>query len=97
MTRVDFARSLIQQNREFYDYRRNGVPVEWRDASGETQYARARVVDVHGAGELAEDLARPIIYHDRAATCWYPHLKGLKLHHNGTYSNWRFEDVWLDR
>jgi peptide/nickel transport system substrate-binding protein len=47
--------------------------------------------------KLAEDLARPIIYHDRAATCWYPHLKGLKLHHNGTYSNWRFEDVWLDK
>jgi len=47
--------------------------------------------------KLAEDLARPIIYHDRAATCWYPHLKGFVLHHNGTYNNWRFEDIWLDR
>lgn len=45
MTCADFARSLIQQNREFHDFMRNGVPVEWRDASGETQYARARVLD----------------------------------------------------
>jgi peptide/nickel transport system substrate-binding protein len=46
---------------------------------------------------LAEDLARPIIFHDRAATCWYPHVKGFVLHHNGIYSNWRFEDVWIDK
>jgi len=42
---VDFARSLIQHNREFCDFIRNGVPVEWRDAGGETKYARARVID----------------------------------------------------
>ena len=45
LTRVDFARSLIQHNREFYGFIRNGVPVEWRDANGETQYARAQVID----------------------------------------------------
>jgi len=46
---------------------------------------------------LAEDLARPIIYYDRAATCWQPRVKGFVLHHNSIYNNWRFEDVWLDR
>ena len=45
LTRVDYSRSLVQHNREFYGYIRNGVPVEWRDASGEPQYARARVID----------------------------------------------------
>jgi type I restriction enzyme R subunit len=45
MTGVDFARSLVQHNREFYGYVRNGVPVEWRDANGQTQYARAQVID----------------------------------------------------
>ena len=45
MTTVDFARSLIQHNQEFYGYIRNGVPDEWRDGSGETQYARAQVID----------------------------------------------------
>jgi peptide/nickel transport system substrate-binding protein len=46
---------------------------------------------------LAEDLARPIIYHDRAATCWHPHLKGFVQHANSIYNNWRFEDVWLEK
>ncbi len=32
LTRVDLSRSLVQHNREFYDYIRNGVPVDWRDA-----------------------------------------------------------------
>ena len=45
LTRFDFARSLIQHNRDFYGFIRGGVPVEWRDASGETRYARARVID----------------------------------------------------
>jgi len=47
--------------------------------------------------KLAEDLARPIIYYNRAATCWQPHLKGYVLHNNSIYNNWRFEDVWLDK
>jgi peptide/nickel transport system substrate-binding protein len=46
---------------------------------------------------LAEELARPIIYHDRAATCWHPHLKGFVQHANSIYNNWRFEDAWLDK
>jgi type I restriction enzyme R subunit len=45
LTRIDFARSLIQQNKEFHDFIRNGVPVEWRDAAGEPRHARARVID----------------------------------------------------
>ena len=45
LTRVDFARSLIQHNREFYEYIRGGVPVEWRDAAGETCHGHAQVID----------------------------------------------------
>jgi peptide/nickel transport system substrate-binding protein len=47
--------------------------------------------------KLVEDGARPIIYHDRGATCWQPHLKNLLMKENGIYSNWRFETVWLDK
>ncbi len=46
---------------------------------------------------LNDDLARPIIYHDRAATCFHPHLKGFVQHTNSIYNNWRLEDVWLDK
>ncbi len=49
LTRVDFARSLIQHNREFYGFIRGGVPVEWRDATGETRHAHARVIDFRNA------------------------------------------------
>jgi type I restriction enzyme R subunit len=45
LTRVDFSRSLVQHNREYYGYIREGVPVEWRDTQGETHYARAQVID----------------------------------------------------
>jgi type I restriction enzyme R subunit len=45
LTRIDFARSRVQHNREFDDFIRTGVPVQWRDAAGETRYARARVID----------------------------------------------------
>ena len=44
-TRVDFSRSLLQHNREYYVYIRNGVPVEWRDSNGEIHYSRAQVID----------------------------------------------------
>jgi len=46
---------------------------------------------------LQEELARPIIYHLRAATCWQPEVKGLTLIVNSQYNGWRMEDVWLDR
>ena len=49
LTRVDLSRSLVQHNREFYDYIRNGVPVDWRDAEGETRYALAQLVDFRTA------------------------------------------------
>src|SRR2546426_11098765 len=49
LTRVDFSRSLVQHNREFYGFIRNGVPVEWRDTKGETRHARAQVIDFRNA------------------------------------------------
>ena len=45
LTRIDFSRSLVQHNREFYGFIRTGVPVEWRDAAGEARRERARVID----------------------------------------------------
>ena len=46
---------------------------------------------------LVEDAARPIIMHNRAATCWHAHVKGHVQHENAIYNNWRFENVWLDK
>ena len=50
ITRTDFARSLLQHNRDFYGFIRNGVPAEWRDTAGEVRHARAQVIDFRTIG-----------------------------------------------
>jgi peptide/nickel transport system substrate-binding protein len=47
--------------------------------------------------KLAEDGARPIIFYDRRATCWQPHVKGWTVMVNNIFNGWRMEDVWLDK
>ncbi len=49
LTQVDYARSLLQHNHQFYKYIQGGVPVSWRDASGEIRYDHARVIDFRSA------------------------------------------------
>ena len=46
---------------------------------------------------LAEDGARPVIYHSRAATCWQPHVKSYVHQENSIYNAWRFDEIWLDK
>jgi peptide/nickel transport system substrate-binding protein len=46
---------------------------------------------------LAEDVARPVLYHNRSGTCWHPYVKGYTPMINSIYNGLRFEDVWLDR
>jgi peptide/nickel transport system substrate-binding protein len=47
--------------------------------------------------KLQEDGARPILFHNRFATCRHPRLKGLTIMVNSLFNGWRMEDVWLDR
>lgn len=46
---------------------------------------------------LTEEVARPILYHNRSGTCWQPHVKGFVLGENSIYNNWRFDQVWLEK
>ncbi|MFV0298637.1 MAG: ABC transporter substrate-binding protein [Hyphomicrobiaceae bacterium] len=46
---------------------------------------------------LIRDVARPIIFHGVAATCWHPYVKGVQLHVNSIYNDWRMEGIWLDK
>ena len=45
LRKQDVSRTLLQHNREQYDYIRNGVPVSYRDSRGTIQSPRARVID----------------------------------------------------
>jgi len=47
--------------------------------------------------KLQEDGARPILFHNRFATCWRPEVKGLTIMVNSLFNGWRMEDVWLDK
>ena len=47
--------------------------------------------------KLAEDAARPILWHNRTGTCWQPYVKGYTPMVNSVPNGWRMEDVWLDR
>src|SRR5712691_330910 len=47
--------------------------------------------------QLAEDFARPIIFYDRAATCWQPYVKGVTMMVNSVFNGNRREDWWLDK
>ncbi|MGD9615994.1 MAG: ABC transporter substrate-binding protein [Alphaproteobacteria bacterium] len=46
---------------------------------------------------LAEDVARPVLYHNRSGTCWHPYVKGYTPMINGIYNANRMEQVWLDK
>lgn len=65
--------------------------------SQETDIEKRRKMVWEIETKLVHDVARPIIFHGRGATCWHPHLKGHVLHENSLYNNWRFEQVWLDK
>jgi peptide/nickel transport system substrate-binding protein len=47
--------------------------------------------------KLAEDAARPILWHNRSGTCWHPYVKGYTPMINSIYNGLRMEDVWLDK
>jgi peptide/nickel transport system substrate-binding protein len=46
---------------------------------------------------LAEDVARPVLYHNRSGTCWHPYVKNYVPRVNSIYNGLRMEDVWLDK
>ena len=45
LTLHDASRSLVQHNRGFHALLRDGVPVRWHDATGQTRQTQARVID----------------------------------------------------
>jgi peptide/nickel transport system substrate-binding protein len=47
--------------------------------------------------KIQNDVARPIVFHTRAATCWQPYVHGFTPMVNSSYNGYRFEDLWLDR
>ena len=65
--------------------------------SQETDPAKRRQMVWAIDAQLQNDIARPVIVHQRAATCWAPYVRGYTQMSNSSYNGFRFEDMWLDR
>ncbi|MGE3915137.1 MAG: ABC transporter substrate-binding protein [Hyphomicrobiaceae bacterium] len=65
--------------------------------SRETDLAKRKELLWQAERLIAEEVARPIILHNKAATCWQPYVKGVTSHNNSLYNSWRMENAWLDR
>jgi peptide/nickel transport system substrate-binding protein len=65
--------------------------------SRETDPAKRKELLWQAERLIAEEVARPIILHNRAATCWQPYVKGVTSHNNSLYNSWRMENAWLDK
>jgi peptide/nickel transport system substrate-binding protein len=65
--------------------------------SVETDVAKRREMVWAIDSQLQNDIARPVIVHQRAGTCWSPDVHGYTQMINSSYNGFRFEDMWLDR
>jgi peptide/nickel transport system substrate-binding protein len=45
---------------------------------------------------LTEDVAKPLVYFNKGATCWQPNVKNITVMENSIYNGWRMDEVWLD-
>lgn len=83
--------------RNFTQYCNKDLEPLFERQSMETDVAKRRAMVWEIDRRLQEDLARPILYHNKVATCWQPWLHGITPMVNSIY-NWpRFENVWLER
>jgi peptide/nickel transport system substrate-binding protein len=46
--------------------------------------------------QLQQDVARPIIFHSKEASCWKPTVHGFSPMVNSSYNGYRFEDLWIE-
>jgi peptide/nickel transport system substrate-binding protein len=83
--------------RNYTNYCNPVLEREFERQSMETDAAKRRQIVWDIERKLADDVARPIIYHDVAAACWHPYVKNITIMVNSIYNGWRWEDVWLDK
>ena len=87
---------LCKSERNFTHYCDKDIDRMILDQSQETDMEKRKHTVWEIEKALIADAARPVIYHSRGGTCWYPKVKGIVRHTNAIYNQWRFEDVWLD-
>ena len=67
----------------------------WLSVETDPQKRKQMVFDIDK--KIQQDVARPILYHSRMATCCKPYVKNMTVMVNSSYNGFRYEDVWLDK
>ena len=83
--------------RNYTNYCNPALEKEFDRQSMETDPVKRRAIVWDIERKLAEDVVRPIIFHDVGAGCWHPYVKNVTIMVNSIYNGWRWEDVWLDK
>jgi peptide/nickel transport system substrate-binding protein len=84
-----------ESNYDGYCNRELDTLFEQQSMEGDQEKRKLMVFEIER--RLAEDVARPVLYHNRSGTCWHPYVKGYTPMINSIYNNHRMEDVWLDQ
>jgi peptide/nickel transport system substrate-binding protein len=83
--------------RNYTNYCNKDIEKLFDQQSQETDLAKRKKLVWDIDKQLQEDVARPIIFHGRAGTCWQPYVKGVTVMVNSSYNGYRYEDLWLDK
>jgi peptide/nickel transport system substrate-binding protein len=83
--------------RNYTGYCNKDLERDFEAQSMETDPAKRKAMVWDIERKLADDVVRPIIFHDVAAACWHPYVKNITIMVNSIYNGWRWEDVWMDR
>jgi peptide/nickel transport system substrate-binding protein len=83
--------------RNYTNYCNPALEKEFDAQSMETDVAKRKAMVWDIERKLADDVVRPIIYHDVAGACWHSYVKNVTIMVNSIYNGWRWEDVWLDK
>jgi peptide/nickel transport system substrate-binding protein len=83
--------------RNYTAYCNPALEQDFDKQSMETDVAKRKAMVWDIERKLADDVVRPVIFHDVAAACWHPYVKNVTIMVNSIYNGWRWEDVWLDR
>ncbi len=83
--------------RNYTHYCNKDLQKKFDEQSQETDQAKRKKLVWEIDKQLQEDVARPILFHGRTATCWQPYVKNITIMSNSSYNGYRYEDVWLDK
>ncbi len=92
-----FENYACGSKRNYTNYCNPGLDALVAAQSAELDPAKRKAMVWEIDRTLQEDLARPIVMHNRGGTCWSSKVRNLTIMVNSVYNGWRFDDVWMEK